>query len=87
MESEKPIRLSHHALIQCKERGVSVDEVIETIRNGAWEPAKKNRIQGKQNFQYNDLWLDTFYAIKQVAPVFVEEENELVVITVYSFYF
>lgn len=87
MLQEKPIRLSNHALLQCKERGVISDEVIEAIRNGTHEPAKKNRIQAKQNFQYNDLWLDTFYAIKQVSPVFVEEENEIVVVTVYSYYF
>lgn len=87
MEPEKPIRLSNHAIIQCKERGVIIEEVIETIRNGTREPAKKNRYQSKQNFQYNDYWNDTFYPIKQVSPVFVEEENEIVVITVYSYYF
>jgi hypothetical protein len=27
------------------------------------------------------------YAIKQVAPVVVEEQNEIVVVTVYTFYF
>jgi hypothetical protein len=27
------------------------------------------------------------YAIKQVVPVVVEEQNEIVVITVYTFYF
>ncbi|MCX6153087.1 MAG: DUF4258 domain-containing protein [Candidatus Kapabacteria bacterium] len=85
--NEKPIRLSKHALIQCQERGVSTDEVIETIRNGTREPAKENRFQSKQNFQYNDFWFDSFYPIKQVAPVFVDEEDEIVVVTVYSYYF
>jgi hypothetical protein len=87
MEAYKPIRLSNHALIQCKERGVSIDEVIETIRNGIPEPAKKNRIQCRQNFQYNDFWFDSFYPIKQVSPVFVDEEFEIVVVTVFSYYF
>lgn len=72
---DKSIRLSNHALIQCKERGVSVDEVIDTINNNTREAAKKNRFQCKQNFQYNDYWNDSFYAIKQVMPVFVEEEK------------
>jgi hypothetical protein len=84
---EKPIILSNHALLQCKERGVEINEVKETIRNGVWEPAKKNRFSCKQNFQYNDYLYDSFYAIKQVEPVFVEETNEIVVITVYSYYF
>jgi hypothetical protein len=87
MEAYKPIRLSNHALIQCKERGVSIDEVIGTIRNGIPEPAKKNRFQCKQNFQYNDFWFDSFYPIKQVSPVFVDEEFEIVVVTVFSYYF
>lgn len=87
MDNDKPIRLSNHALIQCKERGVSTDEVIETIRNGTRESAKKNRFQCKQNFQYNDFWFDSFYPIKQVSPVFVDEEDEIVVVTVYSYYF
>jgi hypothetical protein len=84
---EKPIRLSNHALIQCKERGVTEEEVIETIRNGTQEPAKNNRFICRENFQYNDYWNDSFYPIKQVAPVFVEEANEIVVVTVYSYYF
>lgn len=84
---EKPIRLSQHAQIQCKERGVKVEEVIETIRNGIREIVKNNRFRCKQNFQYNDYWYDSFYNLKQVAPIFVEEETEIVVITVYSFYF
>ncbi len=84
---DKPIRLSKHALIQCKERGVKIDEVIETIRNCIRESAKNNRFQCKQNFQYNDFWNETFYPIKQVKPVFVEDENEFVVVTVYSYFF
>jgi hypothetical protein len=84
---DKPIRLSNHAKIQCIERGVTFVEVIETIISGTREPAKKNRILAKQNFQYNDYWYDSFYPIKQVSPVFVEEEDEIVVITVYSYFF
>ena len=84
---KKPVRLSKHAREQCLERGVSEQEVCETIRNGTWEAAKKNRIICKQNFQYNDYWHDSFYPIKQVAPVFVEETDEIVDITVYSYYF
>lgn len=39
------------------------------------------------NFQFQAEWQGTFYAIKQVAPVVVEAQNELVVVTVYTFYF
>jgi hypothetical protein len=36
---------------------------------------------------YNKIWIDTVYPIKQVAPVIVEEEKEIIVITVYTYYF
>jgi hypothetical protein len=39
------------------------------------------------NFQYNQSWRGKHYAIKQVAPVISENLNEIVVITVYTFFF
>lgn len=39
------------------------------------------------NFAYNSLWNGNIYAIKQVAPVVVDEEKKIVVITVYTYYF
>jgi hypothetical protein len=84
---DKPIRISKHASEQCIERGVKIDEIIEAIRNEPWETAKSNRLQCRQNFQYNDYWNETFYPIKQVMPVFVEEDKEIVVVTVYSYFF
>jgi len=39
------------------------------------------------NFPCGKRWNDEFYAIKQVAPVIKEESAEIVVITVYTFYF
>jgi hypothetical protein len=56
-------------------------------RRGLREPAKRGRLMFRLNFQYAERWQDKFYAIKQVAPVVVEEQNEIVVITVYTFYF
>ena len=83
----KPIRLSAHSLEQCLERGTTVAEVEASIRTGTRELAKSGRFLYRANFQYNAHWQGTFYRIKQVAPVVVEEEGELVVVTVYTFYF
>jgi len=83
----KPIRLTKHAQEQCLERGTNEAEVIQAIRKGVGEPAKKNRLQYRYNFEYNSTWQNRHYAIKQVAPVIVEEAEEVVVITVYTFYF
>ena len=38
------------------------------------------------NFQYNQPWRGKHYAIKQVAPIIVEWPDEIVVVTVYTFF-
>jgi len=83
----KPIRLTRHALDQCKERGTNEAEVRQAIQHGSREPAKKGRELCRFNFPYGRSWQGNNYAIKQVAPVIKEEAREIVVITVYTFYF
>jgi hypothetical protein len=84
----KPIELSHHAQEQMAERGAEEKEVIEAIRSGERVPAKRGRLGYRKNFQYNLTWGGRTYAIKQVlAIVAQEEEEQLVVVTVYTFYF
>lgn len=41
----------------------------------------------RYNFAFRAHWNGRYYAIKQVAPVVVEKADELVVVTVYTFYF
>jgi sugar-specific transcriptional regulator TrmB len=83
----KPIRFTPHALEQGTERGATKEEVIEAIRQGSREPAELGREMCRQNFQFKADWNGRYYAIKQVAPVIVETPKEIVVITVYTFYF
>jgi len=83
----KPIRLTKHAREQCVERGATESEVVEAIRKGTREPAKHGREFCRFNFPFGKKWQGKTYAIKQVAPVIKEEANEIVVITVYTFYF
>jgi hypothetical protein len=83
----KPIRLTAHAAEQCVERGASHAEVEQAIRTGTKERTKHGRFLYRTNFQYNAKWQGVFYRIKQVVPVVAEEEAEIVVITVYTFYF
>ena len=83
----KPIRLTLHAVEQCAERGATKLEVKGAIEFGVREPAKKGRVLHRHNFQYGAEWQGKRYAIKQVAPVVVEEDNEMIVVTVYTFYF
>lgn len=69
------------------ERGVEESEVEETIRSGEELSAKSGRKKFRKNFSYEREWGGKFYRIKQVVPITTEEDNEIVVVTVYSFYF
>lgn len=61
-------------------------EVVEAIRTGLWEPAKAGRTQCRREFPFHATWQGTPYAVKQVRPIFVEEADEIVVVTVYAYY-
>jgi hypothetical protein len=88
MEStSKPVRLSRHASEQLVFRGTTEEEVVEAIRKGAWELAEKGRRECRVNYSFDDEWNGVFYKTKQVRPIFVEEEMEIVVITVYVYFF
>ena len=83
----KPIRLTAHAAEQCVDRGATDAEVKYAIRHGGRERVKHGRWMYRHNFQFDARWQGRHYAVKQVAPVVVEEENEIVVVTVYTFFF
>ena len=57
------------------------------MRRSARQLVKKGRWMCRLNFQYNAIWRGRHYAIKQVAPVIAEKRNEIIVVTVYSFFF
>lgn len=83
----KPIRLSAHAAGYMQRRGFTVAEVEEAIRTCRWLPAPKNRLECRKEFPYGQDWNGTFYANKRVRPIFVETAAEIVVVTVYTYFF
>jgi len=78
---------TNHALEQAELRGTNEVEMIAAIEQGEEIPAKKGRFMSRKNFEFNATWQGKPYQIKQVAPVFVRENEKIVVITVYTFYF
>jgi hypothetical protein len=40
-----------------------------------------------KNFPFGQEWNGKVYATRQVKPIFVEEAAEIVVVTVYTYYF
>ena len=71
----KQIRFTRHALEQSTERGALETEVRVAIQNASWQPAKAGRYICRYNFEYNSYWQGNFYAVKKVAPVFVESNT------------
>jgi hypothetical protein len=83
----KPIRLSAHARGYLLRRGFTEAEVVDTIRTSPWRPAHSGRLQAAKEFPYNNLWNSTFYATKRVRPIFVDGPTEILVVTVYTYFF
>lgn len=83
----KPIRFSGHARQQLIRRGVSEEEVAAAVQSGKWEPAAGNRLECRRDFPFDDEWNGKQYQTKQVRPIFVDEGEEIVIVTVYSYYF
>ncbi len=83
----KPIRLSAHARSYVASRGFTPDEVTDAIRSSKWTPAELGRLECRKDFPFGREWNGKHYAFKQVRPIFVEEQSEILVITVYTYYF
>jgi len=86
-DSSKPIQFSGHAIQQLQFRGATEAEVIEAIRTAPWQPADNGRMECRKDHAFNATWNRRHYAMKQVRPIFVVEPNEIVVVTVYVYYF
>lgn len=87
MEKGKLIRLSEHAKQQLEFRGATEKQVVEAIRTETWEPAEFGRLECRKNFVFNSEWNNKYYNTKQVRPIFVDEPDEIIVVTVYVYYF
>ena len=68
-------------------RGFTAAEVEQAVREAPWRPARKGRLESRLNFAYNAMWHGRLYATKQVRVIFVEEPQEVAVVTVITYYF
>ncbi len=84
---DKPVRLSEHAKGRLLYRGATKEEIVECIKTSKWIPAELNRTQCSKNFRFSSTSNNKHYEPKQVNPIFADEEKEIVVITVYVYYF
>lgn len=82
----KPIRLSGHAGHQLAFRGATEAEAVDAIRSEPWGPAELGRLDCRKSFEFGSSWNGRYYATRQVRPIFVDEPDEIVVVTVYVYY-
>jgi hypothetical protein len=66
-------------------RGGIGQEVVEAIRTTPWGPAELGRLECRKNYPFEAAWNGVRYRTKQVRPIFVEEADEIVVVTVYVY--
>lgn len=84
---EKPIVFTKHALQRMRERGAREEDVRHAIRIGQREPAQGGLFLYRLNVEFKREWDGRYYNIQQVVPIVAEEEDRVVVVTVYTFYF
>lgn len=83
----KEIYFTAHALANMPRRGFTREEVELCIREEQWENADSGKLECRKNFQFNAQWNGKLYATKQVRPIFPDDADRIVVITVYTYYF
>jgi hypothetical protein len=83
----RKVVLTAHALRRMKERGTCEEAVLEALRIGQPEPTRRGRTLYRLNLEFGRKWDNKYYAIQQVAPVTVEEDDKIIIVTVYTFYF
>jgi hypothetical protein len=83
----KPIRLSGHARLRMAQRGATELEVAGTIRESPWVAAGRGRKECQKDFIFGREWNRQVYATKRIRPIFVEAPQEILVVTVYVYYF
>lgn len=79
-------RLTEHANERADERGTTEDEISIVLSGGQETQLKKGRKSKEMVFEYNKDWLGKHYFQKKVKVIYVEEEEQTVVITVKVYY-
>ncbi len=86
-KSSKPVKLSAHAKARSRFRGATEEEIFEAIKTSKWQKSELNKLECRKDFIFNKVWNNKSYKTKQVRPIFVEDKKEIIVVTVYTYYF
>jgi Domain of unknown function (DUF4258) len=80
------IRIDPHARSRMPIRGISPQEVELVLQHGASTLARGGRKAKEMVFPYSANWLGRIYPEKKVRVVYIEEEEEIVVVTALAYY-
>jgi len=64
-----------------------VPKISQNFTKISWETAELGRLECRKDFSFESEWNKNYYDTKQVRPIFVEEHDEVIVVTVYVYYF
>ena len=81
------VEIHPHARERAPERGVSEQEMVETVHTGESFPVKFGRMGFRKIFGYNGTWRGRRYANKEVEAIAVEISGGWLVLTVIARYF
>ena len=80
------IQIEPHTLERAWERGASVEEIEDVIRNGFTIPARKNRSAKAKVYFFERERLGNYYKHKRIEVIYAVENDTIVTVTVFVFY-
>jgi hypothetical protein len=86
-DAPKPVYLTWHAKRGLQRRGATEEDVIEAIRTAEWAPSGHGRLECWKSYPHRPLGNGAWDDAKQIRPIFVQQANEIVVVTVYVYFF
>ena len=82
----KTIVFTRHARQRLAERRTSEEEVIQAIRAAPWVRAERHRFAATKWYPFGQEHEGVFYVGKDVRPIFVDETDRIVVVTLYVYF-
>jgi len=70
------------------QRGANEKEIVECVSQSCKMPVERGRFSAKKTFLFESVSPinNQYYQFKIIEPIFIEEEKEIVVVTVKVFY-
>ena len=82
----KPIIFTRHARQRLAERRTTEDEIVQAILDASWVRTDQGRYAVTKWYSFGQEHGGSFYAGKDVRPIFVDEGERIVVVTLYVYF-